>query len=290
MSSDETIARYGILVNPPGEVFEYSNLGFGILDHIVTRASGMDYADYMRQQVFIPLGMMRTSVGIAPGLEPYAAQRYDSRQRPMPFYDFNHRGAGAVYASAHDLVRFGMFHLKDHLSDQHAILKDETIDLMHRPVPPAEYGFGWAVTADDNGYLRYSHTGGMPGVATVELAPDALCRVAKQGASHWGSNVCGFGVIVRICCGLFDRGADWRARAGVRLSPAGQQGPSFVARELLAHVLRNNPLVSRSRRDAGGHNGQNLRHHRVSCLPVPGRHASSRYSFVAALLLPELPT
>jgi CubicO group peptidase (beta-lactamase class C family) len=39
-SSDETIARYGILVNPPGEVFEYSNLGFGIIDHVIARTSG----------------------------------------------------------------------------------------------------------------------------------------------------------------------------------------------------------------------------------------------------------
>ena len=188
-SNDETIARYGILVNPPGDVYEYSNLGFGILDHIIARTSGMDYADYLRTQVFIPLGMTRTSVGIAPGLEPYAAQRYDTRQQPIPFYDFDHRGGSAVYSSAHDLVRFGMFHLKDHLSDQKAILKDETIDRMHQPISPAQYGLGWAVLADDNGYLRYNHTGGMPGVATVlNLYPaERLAVVVLTNAS--GGNI-----------------------------------------------------------------------------------------------------
>jgi CubicO group peptidase (beta-lactamase class C family) len=167
VSNDETIARYGILVNPPGDVYEYSNLGFGILDHIIARTSGMDYADYMRTEVFLPLGMTRTSVGIGPGLEPFAAQRYDAKQQPIPFYDFDHRGGSAVYSSAHDLVRFGMFHLKDHLSDQKPILTDATLDLMHQPVAPAPYGLGWGITADNNGYLRYQHTGGMPGVATV---------------------------------------------------------------------------------------------------------------------------
>jgi CubicO group peptidase (beta-lactamase class C family) len=188
-SNDETIARYGILVNPPGDVYEYSNLGFGILDHIIARASGMDYADYLRTQVFIPLAMTRTSVGIASGLESYAAQRYDSRQQPIPFYDFDHRGGSAVYSSAHDLVRFGMFHLKDHLTDQRAILKDETIDLMHQPVAPAPYGLGWGVTADDSGYVRYSHTGGMPGVATVlNLYPsERLAVVVLTNAS--GGNI-----------------------------------------------------------------------------------------------------
>ena len=167
VSNDETIARYGILVNPPGEVYEYSNLGYGILDHIIARVSGMDYADYMRTQVFAPLGMTRTSVGIGPGLESYTAQRYDVGQRPIPFYDFDHRGGSAVYSSAHDLVRFGTFHLTAHASDQQRILKDETIDLMHTAVAPAPYGLGWSVNTDSSGFVGYSHTGGMPGVSTL---------------------------------------------------------------------------------------------------------------------------
>ena len=166
LSNDETIARYGILVYPPGEVYEYSNLGYGIVDHIVARVSGADYADYMRNNVFLPLGLTRTSVGIGPGLEAYVAQRYDPNQRPIPFYDFDHRGGSAVYASAHDLVRFGMFHLKDHLSDQRPILKDSTIDAMQRAVAPATHGLGWIIT-EREGQRIVSHTGGMPGVQTV---------------------------------------------------------------------------------------------------------------------------
>ena len=166
--NDETIARYGILVTPPGAVYEYSNLGYGIIDHIVARASGVPYDEYMRTNVFLPLGLTRTSVGIGAGLEPYVAQRYDTKQRPIPFYDFDHRGGSAVYSSAHDLVRFGMFHLKDHLADQRAILRDSTIDTMQRPVPPATYGLGWIITEREGRALRIvAHTGGMPGVQTI---------------------------------------------------------------------------------------------------------------------------
>lgn len=106
LSNDETISRYGILVNPPGDVYNYSNLGYGIIDHIIARSSGSDYADFMRSKVFLPLGLTRTSIGLAPELEPYAAQRYDAKHRILPFYDFDHRGGSAVYSSAHDLVRF----------------------------------------------------------------------------------------------------------------------------------------------------------------------------------------
>ncbi len=66
----------------------------------------------MRQEVFVKLGMTRTSIGIGPGLEHYQAARYDENGAPLPFYDFDHPGASAVFSSAHDLVRFGMFHLK----------------------------------------------------------------------------------------------------------------------------------------------------------------------------------
>jgi CubicO group peptidase (beta-lactamase class C family) len=170
-SMDTTISRYGILVNPPGDVYQYSNLGYGILDHIISRVSRQSYADYMREEVFLPLGLAHTSVDIASGLEPHVAQRYDSKLRPIAFYTFDHPGGSAVYSSAHDLVRFGMFHLKNRLPGQQRILADSTIDAMQRIYTPdtttGAYGLGWSVSRDDNGYRRVSHSGGMPGVNTV---------------------------------------------------------------------------------------------------------------------------
>ncbi len=167
---DETISRYGVLVTAPGTVYTYSNLGFGIIDHVISRASGQEYASFMRNEVFLPLGLTHTSVGIGTGLEAYAAERYDQHERPVPFYTFDHLGASAVYSSAHDLVRFGMFHLKAHLADQRAIIADSLIDLMHKPSGPEpfakNYGLGWGVSTRF-GYASSGHTGGMPGVRTI---------------------------------------------------------------------------------------------------------------------------
>ena len=92
-SMDEAISRYGITVYPPGSAYQYSNLGFGIIDYIIERVSGQAYADYMRSQVFLPLGMTHTSIFVAPGLEPYAAVRYEPDGRRVTRYDFDHRGA-----------------------------------------------------------------------------------------------------------------------------------------------------------------------------------------------------
>src|SRR5262249_18548703 len=151
--------------------YEYSNLGFGILGYVIARTSGMPYEDYMRQEVLLKLGLTHTSVGIGPGLEMIAATRYGDDGLPIPFYDFDHRGASAIFASAHDPVRFGLYHLKAHLPDQAAILSDASIDEMHNPTtttgPNSGYGIGWATNEVSGVYRVVSHNGNMGGVTTV---------------------------------------------------------------------------------------------------------------------------
>jgi CubicO group peptidase (beta-lactamase class C family) len=168
---DETIRRYANLVTAPGERHQYSNLGYGVLDYVIERASGKKYADFMREEIFLPLGMTHASIDIGPGLEPHQAIRYTPQGQRIPFYDFDHSGASAVFCSAHDLVRFAMFHMKEHLPDQRAILKDATIDEMQVATSTqrigAGYGIGWALHDWPRGYHTIEHDGGMPGVSTV---------------------------------------------------------------------------------------------------------------------------
>src|SRR6266849_4592655 len=122
----------------------------------------------MRDKVFLPLGLFHTSVGIGPGLEAYAVARYDNGNRRLPAFAADTPGASTIWSSAHDVVRFGMFQLKDHLPDQRAILTDATLDLMKEPatggVPSAgtmlgrkSYGLGWFIEPDDHGYMVLSH-------------------------------------------------------------------------------------------------------------------------------------
>lgn len=180
-SPEETIRRYGNTITAPGERYQYSNLGYGILDHLITRITGRQYDEFMRNEVFIPLGMTRSTIALRPlsavGLDGYEAVRYGTDGLPIPFYEFDHPGASAVYASAHDLVRFGMFHLKAHLPDQRPIIDDGSIDEMQRPTMKAEdvwsYGIGWRSGIHSSGRRVVFHTGGMGGVNTILcLLPD----------------------------------------------------------------------------------------------------------------------
>ncbi len=75
---DIMIRRFGVLIWAPGERFAYTNLGYGVLGDAICHVSGMKYADFLRTQVLDPLGMKHCSIGIAPGLEGYAAERYSA--------------------------------------------------------------------------------------------------------------------------------------------------------------------------------------------------------------------
>jgi len=161
---EETIRRYGNLVFPAGKVFEYSNLGFGIIGYAIERVSGRSYAEFMRTEVFEPLGLTHTSVDIPPELTEFAAERYGTHTS-YPYFTFDHIGAASIYSSAHDLIRFAMFHLKNKLADQRAILSDATLDLMHEPVPPSSTS-GLGIGIFDGG-AHIAQTGGMPGATTL---------------------------------------------------------------------------------------------------------------------------
>ncbi len=196
---EESIRRYGVLTFSPGSQYTYSNLGYGIIDFIIEKVSGRPYPEFMAEEVFKPLGMTHSAVLVEPGPDDLVAQRYMGKGKLIPFYDFDHRGASAVYSSARDLVRFGMFHLKNHLSDQKNIVSDETIDSMHSLHDPGvdsnEYRLGWS-----RSYLAQhkaiSHGGSMPGVTTnLLLLPDLdialvmLCNANYNGLRPIGQAV-----------------------------------------------------------------------------------------------------
>lgn len=192
---DETIRRYGNLVTAPGERYQYSNLGYGVIDHVIERQSGKKFADFMREDVFLPLGMTHTSVDVGPGLEPHQAIRYTPDGKRIPFYEFDHSGASAVYASAHDLTLFALFHMKEHLAEQRPILSDAAIDEMQVATTQSQggggYGVGWGSSDSRRGYHAVAHSGGMPGVATLcSFVPSE--RVAVVVLCNTGSPLVGY--------------------------------------------------------------------------------------------------
>jgi CubicO group peptidase (beta-lactamase class C family)/acetyl esterase/lipase len=174
--------RYGFVVSPPGERFYYSNLDYALLGDAVARASGKGFGDFLREEVFAPLGMHRSGVPLGPSLRKYRAIRYGLDRRRLPDYVTPHAPASDIYASAHDLVRFGMFHLRAHLADQKRILQDRTIDRMQQSVVPMgdeQYGIGWHIRKDAKGRRQVLHGGAAAGVdVQLTLVPEEKLCVA----------------------------------------------------------------------------------------------------------------
>src|SRR5207302_808441 len=106
--SDETIQRYGVLFWRPGDRFDYSNLDYGILGEAVAHVSGKSYADFLSDEIFKPLGMTHSSLGLATGLNKDAAVRYSSLYGRRPPSLSTTPGGSGVYGSAHDLALFAM--------------------------------------------------------------------------------------------------------------------------------------------------------------------------------------
>lgn len=171
----ETVRRYGIITYPPARSFIYCNLGYQMVANIIAELSGMSYAKFIDDRVFAPLGMDHALVyeGL-PFNKQHAANYTPSLERIPPYLD-SYPGADGNCASAHDLIRFAMFHLEDSLPDQETILKDESIAAMQAKHPPGNErsGIGWALDGDERGHRSVYHGGEGPGVdCMMRLFPD----------------------------------------------------------------------------------------------------------------------
>jgi CubicO group peptidase (beta-lactamase class C family) len=198
-SMDETIRRYGKLVTLPGERYQYSNLGYGLLGSVISRVSKRSYADFMREEVFVPLGMDHTSVHVGHGLGDDQAVNYSADGTAVPAYISDSPAASAIISSAHDLIRFAMFHLKNDLPEQRAIITEASIDKMQKPSPEtgpvrewecdgSGYGIGWVISETDDHLRVVHHSGGTIGVSTVlALVPeeDLAVAILSNGSGQW---------------------------------------------------------------------------------------------------------
>jgi CubicO group peptidase (beta-lactamase class C family) len=148
------------LTHRPGETYKYSNLGMALLGLVIERRSGRSYADYLRDHVFVPLGM--TSSTAAPTDEDhrrratsYYRRAADGSRRIFDYYDMNGlTAAGNAVSSVEDLAAFARLQFRDGAAGGTQILAGSTLREMQRPqfvYPGFEggRGLGFAVSRSD---------------------------------------------------------------------------------------------------------------------------------------------
>ncbi len=105
-----------VLQSTPGEKRTYSNLGGGLLGHLLTLISGKTYEELLFESICNPLGMKNTFVTLTQERVRLMVSGRDENGEPLPFGGGDCgplTGAGGIKSSARDLVKY----LKANISD-----------------------------------------------------------------------------------------------------------------------------------------------------------------------------
>ena len=161
----EIIRRYGIVFWKPGDRFDYSNLGFGVLGQVIADVSGRSFQSFVHAEVLRPLGLEHAWAGATPRSPHPVAPRFSALLRDFspPLAEPTLPGASVLYASAHELALFGLFHLKAHLPAQKAVLTDAGIDaLQDQAVTDGNvvHSLAWTINDNQHGYRTLLAQGG----------------------------------------------------------------------------------------------------------------------------------
>ena len=87
--------------------YEYSNLGGGLLGHVLARHAGMDYEALVRARICEPLGMNNTRITLTPQMRARLAAGHNAALATVENWDLpTLAGAGALRSTANDLLTF----------------------------------------------------------------------------------------------------------------------------------------------------------------------------------------
>jgi CubicO group peptidase (beta-lactamase class C family) len=177
-SLDGTLARFHdrALLFEPGTRFQYSGVGYFLLAKIIEVVSGRAYAEFLREEIFFPLGMHDTGVDRPEELLDQRAAGYlrdeDGQIRNAPYiYVPILTGGGNLYSTVEDLSRW------DRALSARELVSGDAYESLYRPELNS-YGYGWRVGELD-GHFAVQHGGNVSGFnAYILRIPDeGLCVV-----------------------------------------------------------------------------------------------------------------
>lgn len=135
----------------PGEKYEYSNTGYSLLGNIIINVSGLEYAEYMKKNVFGPLGMNDTFCSNGEKDQPIKnrVSGYNRRGENIDFHYLNGIvGDGGIYSTTADMFKWdqGLYTEK--------LVKKATLEEAFTPYTlndgsTSDYGFGWTLNRTD---------------------------------------------------------------------------------------------------------------------------------------------
>lgn len=152
--------------NGPGMKREYTNVGISVSQQVLIDATGMEYEDYVRQEVFDPLGMENSFYLLNKKRHNFASgyresgKRLAGKYRPVVEY-----APGGLWTTPTDLAKFVIDIQRSHLDLSNKVLTSESLKLMLTPSSQilahnnvVTTGVG-SFLINKNGYRYFLHEG-----------------------------------------------------------------------------------------------------------------------------------
>lgn len=199
---DELQAIEPVQVSRPGEICAYSNYGAAVAGYVVECISGMDYCEYVHENILEPLGMEHTAINPAHSDNAFV---YDQRKKVKSYTfkemldvtladDVQHfvgaYPAGAVTGTLRDMVIYGQALVND---DAPLFRNPETQKIMFTgtdfygdsDIPTCAHGFWTQQTA----VQLYGHSGAtLFGIANLLIDPAGkygFAVMCNQTSANW---------------------------------------------------------------------------------------------------------
>ncbi|SUJ23973.1 D-alanyl-D-alanine-carboxypeptidase/endopeptidaseAmpH precursor [Sphingobacterium spiritivorum] len=160
----------------PGEKFEYSNLGFGLLGDLISVISKKTYNQLIQEIIAKPLSMTATADKVDPKNNQLVSV-YNSKGEQVPVWNFNAlAGAGVLKSTVTDLLQFARSQFKMPETDIEKAMA-ETKQFTYFLPPDTDMGMAWHINMLE-GITFYWHNGGTNGSRSfIGIAPDEKSAV-----------------------------------------------------------------------------------------------------------------
>lgn len=137
------IAKNSRVCLKPDTRFNYCNTNYALLGHLIEKVSGKSYSEFLKDELFLPLGMKHTATIRDIDLQGANVTRaYDTRWKPVSFDASDYvLGDKSIYSTPYDLFLFS------EALYQNRIIRPETQELAYtafsREKKVNNYGYGW---------------------------------------------------------------------------------------------------------------------------------------------------
>lgn len=159
-----------------GSQYEYSNLGGGLLGHLLARRADMSYEALVRTRITEPLRMTSTTITLSPDQRARLAVGHNAQLDRVANWDLpTLAGAGALRSSANDMLTFIEANLGLVTSPLKSVMAAMLTARRPTGAPGLDIALGWHILTR-NGHDLVWHNGGTGGYRSF-VGYDATARL-----------------------------------------------------------------------------------------------------------------